>query len=370
MRRFLRSQEPRSPVSVDHRGHRAGLLRLGLGFQRRIPGDCRIQKRHRLAQAQDGRSRRSGGHPSDAIVLFDGKSMSAWEGGDKWIVQDGCAIANKQSIRSKQSFGDCQLHVEWATPAVVTGHGQGRGNSGVFMMGKFEIQVLDSYQQRHLSGRPGRRRVQAAPAAGQRLPQAGRVADLRHRLPRRPISTSRASCSSRHSSPCSKTACWCSIISDPGRDLLHGAGRLPPASAQGTHRVAIPRQPGSIPQYLDPRAVSGRQTVVPVARFAGCEHFFSRFARIVLTTRRCSIGPAVFSVLRLSVPPEQASVNAERFSRYGGRKPAKRLPGQGWGEATFAGRARSGSGSCPVFLVDRHSVADIMKVIPWQSRNP
>ncbi len=87
----------------------------------------------------------SGGHPSDAIVLFDGKNMSAWEGGDKWIVQDGCAIANKQSINSKQSFGDCQLHVEWATPAVVTGHGQGRGNSGVFLMGKFEIQVLDSY---------------------------------------------------------------------------------------------------------------------------------------------------------------------------------------------------------------------------------
>jgi hypothetical protein len=86
-----------------------------------------------------------GGHPSDAIVLFDGKSMSAWEGGGNWIVQDGCATAHKQSIRSKQSFGDCQLHVEWATPAVVTGHSQGRGNSGVFMMGKFEIQVLDSY---------------------------------------------------------------------------------------------------------------------------------------------------------------------------------------------------------------------------------
>lgn len=86
-----------------------------------------------------------GGHPSDAIVLVDGKSMSAWEGGDKWIVRDGYVIANKQSITSKQSFGDCQLHVEWATPSVVSGHGQGRGNSGVFMMGKFEIQVLDSY---------------------------------------------------------------------------------------------------------------------------------------------------------------------------------------------------------------------------------
>ena len=78
-----------------------------------------------------------GGHPSDAIVLVDGKSMSAWEGGDKWIVRDGYVIANKQSITSKQSFGDCQLHVEWL--------GQGRGNNAVFLMNIYEVQVLDSY---------------------------------------------------------------------------------------------------------------------------------------------------------------------------------------------------------------------------------
>jgi hypothetical protein len=86
-----------------------------------------------------------GGPPADAIVLFDGKSLSKWEGGQHWIVKDGCAIANQQSILTKQAFGDCQLHVEWATPEKVVGNGQGRGNSGVFMMNKFEIQVLDSY---------------------------------------------------------------------------------------------------------------------------------------------------------------------------------------------------------------------------------
>ena len=83
--------------------------------------------------------------PSDAIVLFDGKDMSAFHDGQDWIVRDGYVISDKHDIDSKQAFGDCQLHVEWATPAKVEGRGQGRGNSGVFMMENYEIQVLDSY---------------------------------------------------------------------------------------------------------------------------------------------------------------------------------------------------------------------------------
>ncbi len=58
----------------------------------------------------------AGGPPSDAIVLFDGKDMSAFKGGDDWKVEDGCAIAARHDIDTKQSFGDCQVHVEWATP--------------------------------------------------------------------------------------------------------------------------------------------------------------------------------------------------------------------------------------------------------------
>jgi hypothetical protein len=87
----------------------------------------------------------SGGVPSDAIVLFDGKSLDGWQGGDKWKIEDGVAISSGGTITSKQSFGDCQLHVEFATPAEVKGSGQGRGNSGLYLMGRYEVQILDSY---------------------------------------------------------------------------------------------------------------------------------------------------------------------------------------------------------------------------------
>ena len=86
--------------------------------------------------------------PSDAIVLFDGTDMSNFENGEKWIVKDGYAEVAKTSVTTKQSFGDCQLHVEFATPEVVKGRGQGRGNSGVYLMGKYEVQVLDSYESK------------------------------------------------------------------------------------------------------------------------------------------------------------------------------------------------------------------------------
>jgi hypothetical protein len=89
-----------------------------------------------------------GGPPSDAIVLFDGKDLSKWEGGDKWEFKDGYAVAREAGITSKDGFGDCQLHVEWAAPAEVSGEGQGRGNSGVYLMERYEVQILDSYENK------------------------------------------------------------------------------------------------------------------------------------------------------------------------------------------------------------------------------
>ncbi len=83
--------------------------------------------------------------PSDAIVLFDGKDLSKWTGGH-WTVADGVATVHGGDIKSKDSFGDYQLHVEWAEPEKVVGDSQGRGNSGVFLADRYEIQVLDSYK--------------------------------------------------------------------------------------------------------------------------------------------------------------------------------------------------------------------------------
>jgi hypothetical protein len=86
-----------------------------------------------------------GGPPSDAVVLFDGKDMAKWNGADKWVVQDGCVISGAGDVTSKDVFGDCQLHIEFASDTNVSGSSQGRSNSGVFLMGRYEVQVLDSY---------------------------------------------------------------------------------------------------------------------------------------------------------------------------------------------------------------------------------
>lgn len=94
---------------------------------------------------------RPGKAPSDAVVLFDGTRVDAWVGMDgsppKWVVKDGAleCVRGSGYLRTLQAFGDCQLHVEWAAPLPAEGTSQGRGNSGVFLMGQYEVQVLDSY---------------------------------------------------------------------------------------------------------------------------------------------------------------------------------------------------------------------------------
>ena len=102
-----------------------------------------------------------GGAPSDAIVLFDGKDLSAWAAAkldpvnpvtkpDRagWKVENGYfeVVPRAGDIATKEKFGDVQLHVEWATPAEIRGTSQNRGNSGIFLQGRYEVQVLDSYQ--------------------------------------------------------------------------------------------------------------------------------------------------------------------------------------------------------------------------------
>jgi hypothetical protein len=92
--------------------------------------------------------------PSDAVVLFNGRDTSGWTDAKGaavgWQVRDGYmeAVKGTGSIRTTRVFGDCQLHVEWASPAPGVGSSQDRGNSGVFLMDLYEIQVLDSYNNK------------------------------------------------------------------------------------------------------------------------------------------------------------------------------------------------------------------------------
>lgn len=89
--------------------------------------------------------------PSDAIVLFDGTNLNEWQGAKgeepKWEVKDGILTVAKGTgpLQTKRSFGDMQLHIEWRSPSIIESSGQGRGNSGIFIMGRYEVQVLDSY---------------------------------------------------------------------------------------------------------------------------------------------------------------------------------------------------------------------------------
>src|SRR6059036_1168941 len=97
---------------------------------------------------------RPGRPPSDAIVLFGGADLSKWQAADggpaKWKVGDGYfeVAPGTGDMQTRDAFGDSQLHVEWATPSPARGEDQDRGNSGVFLHGLYEVQVLDSYQSK------------------------------------------------------------------------------------------------------------------------------------------------------------------------------------------------------------------------------
>jgi hypothetical protein len=85
--------------------------------------------------------------PADAIVLFDGKDLSSWQS-NSWRVVDGCLEAVAGNLTTKQNFGDCQIHVEWMAPTNFTGHLFDRGNNGVLLMGLYEIQIYDSFDEK------------------------------------------------------------------------------------------------------------------------------------------------------------------------------------------------------------------------------
>ena len=120
-----------------------------------LPGDqWRVHDANRPQPKVVVPGARVGEAPSDAEVLFDGNDFSRWQGADGseagWKIECGYmeVVPRSGNIQSKDEFGDCQLHIEFACPVDVEGDSQGRGNSGVILMGHYEIQVLDGYENR------------------------------------------------------------------------------------------------------------------------------------------------------------------------------------------------------------------------------
>lgn len=142
-------------------GVAAGLISLGpvippgrvgsVMAQGRIEWPVHSMERPRPPVVDPGPERSPAPPPSDAVVLFDGRDLSEWRaehGGEPgWALRDGYmeVVRGTGSLVTRRAFGDVQLHIEWATPSPPRGEGQGRGNSGVYLMSHYEIQVLDSY---------------------------------------------------------------------------------------------------------------------------------------------------------------------------------------------------------------------------------
>jgi hypothetical protein len=130
--------------------------------------------------------------PSDAIVLFDGSGLAAWEkdggGAPGWAVRDGYmeVVPGSGSIHTRQPFGDVQLHVEWASPNPPHGTGQDRGNSGVFLQGQYEVQIVDTYEnETYADGMAGGLYGQYPPLVNPiRSPGEWNVYDIVFRAPR------------------------------------------------------------------------------------------------------------------------------------------------------------------------------------------
>lgn len=127
-------------------------------------------------------------HPPDgAIMLFDGTELSAWQP-SSWLVQDGYIEVTPKGgyLESREDFGSCHLHLEWRSPTPVTGSGQGRGNSGVFLMGHYEIQILDTHENpTYADGYAGAAYGQLPPLANPiRPPGEWNTYDLFFRAPR------------------------------------------------------------------------------------------------------------------------------------------------------------------------------------------
>ncbi len=175
-----------------------GIFQAGISKSSQSEGQTRWQT-HDMSRPQprvvipgeESTQDRPGRPPSDAIVLFDGKSLSNWQGADggpaKWKVGNGYfeVVPKTGDIYTKQAFRDYQLHVEWLSPPWTPGNTYDPGNSGVYLASFYEVQIVQLGPQQDLRRWASCRHVRTVPAFGQCLPRPGPMADLRHRLPRR-----------------------------------------------------------------------------------------------------------------------------------------------------------------------------------------
>jgi hypothetical protein len=153
----LAAQQPPAAPKAEH-NELAGDDIRGYSDTPQIPGQkwkVHDMERPRPVKISPGLPLPSAAPPSDAIVLFNGKDLSQWvtrgRGGQtdpKWKVEKGYIeiVPRTGRLVTKEKFGDCQLHVEWMIPKEATGSGQSRGNSGVELMTRYEIQVLESHE--------------------------------------------------------------------------------------------------------------------------------------------------------------------------------------------------------------------------------
>ncbi|MDR2269345.1 MAG: DUF1080 domain-containing protein [Sphingobacterium sp.] len=129
------------------------------------------------------------GIPSDAIVLFDGKDLSKWKsekGKANWTVVNNSLEVKPGSgnIETAEHFSDFQLHIEWKSPELIKGEGQGRGNSGIFLQGLYEIQVLDNNNNpTYVNGGAGSLYKQRPPLAQVIAPDKWHVYDIIYKAP-------------------------------------------------------------------------------------------------------------------------------------------------------------------------------------------
>ena len=182
--------------------------------------------------------------------------MSAWKNADSWEVKDGVVTINPKGpdpIETKESFGDCQLHVEWAEPEVVKGSGQGRGNSGVFLMSRYEVQVLDSFHNKtYFDGQCGAIYKQYPPLVNvSRKPGEWQTYDIIFEAPK-------FDSDGKVTKPAYVTVLQNGVLVQNHSEIQGSTSYFKPPrirspSRQAAAGIAKPRQSGEVPQYMDPR---------------------------------------------------------------------------------------------------------------------